>query len=221
MSWSPLLLSLEVALLATMLAAVLGVALAGAMARRRFFGRDLLDAMLTAPMVLPPTVLGYYLLVVLGRDSTLGQLYESLTGSPLVFTKAAAVLAGTVAALPFVVKTARAAMEDVDARLLGAAATLGASPMRVFWTVVLPLSRNGLLAGLTLGFARALGDFGVTLMVAGNIPGLTQTGALAIYDAVQANRQTQAAGMASVMAALAIAVLYFATKLTRRKPHAW
>lgn len=221
MSYAPLVLSFQVAVVATFLAGVVGVALAGVMSRTRMPGRDLLDVLITAPMVLPPTVLGYYLLVTVGRSTPLGRAYETLTGSPLVFTRTAAVLAGSIAALPFIVKAARAAMEDVDPRLVGAAATLGASPLRVFLTVVLPLSRNGVLAGLTLGFARALGDFGVTLMVAGNIPGLTQTGALAIYDAVQANRQAEAAGMVAVMTAFAVAALYLGTKLVRDRPHAW
>lgn len=221
MSYAPLVLSFQVAVVATFLAGVVGVALAGVMSRTRLPGRDLLDVLITAPMVLPPTVLGYYLLVTVGRSTPLGRAYETLTGSPLVFTRTAAVLAGSIAALPFIVKAARAAMEDVDLRLVGAAATLGASPLRVFLTVVLPLSRNGVLAGLTLGFARALGDFGVTLMVAGNIPGLTQTGALAIYDAVQANRQAEAAGMVAVMTAFAVAALYLGTKLVRDRPHAW
>lgn len=221
MNTQPLVLSFEVAAIATVAAAALGIALAGWMARARFPGSDVLDALITAPMVLPPTVLGYYLLVGLGRSSPVGRLYEALTGSPFVFTPGAAVLASFVAALPFVVKSSRAAMEDVDPRLSAAAATLGASPLKVFVTVVLPLSRNGVLAGLTLGFARALGDFGVTLMIAGNIPGLTQTGSLAIYDAVQANREAEAAGMVSVMTAVAIAALYLGTKLARQRPHAW
>lgn len=221
MNLAPLLLSFQVATAATCIAGVLGVALAGLMSRARFVGSDLLDALITAPMVLPPTVLGYYLLLALGRGSAPGRAYEALTGSSLVFTRGAAVLAGAIAALPFVVKTARAAMDEVDPRLLGAAATLGASPLRVFFTIVLPLSRSGILAGLTLGFARALGDFGVTLMIAGNIPGLTQTGALAIYDAVQANNEAEAAGMVAVMTAFALAALYAGTKLARRRPHGW
>jgi molybdate transport system permease protein len=221
MSFEPLILSFQVAIVATCAAGLLGVALAGLMARTRFAGSDLLDVLITAPMVLPPTVLGYYLLLAIGRSSTIGRAYEAVTGSSLVFTKTAAVLAGTIAALPFVVKAARAAMEDVDPRLVGAAATLGASPLKVFVTIVLPLSRNGVLAGLTLGFARALGDFGVTLMVAGNIPGLTQTGALAIYDAVQANREAEAVGMVAVMTAFAVVALYFGTKLARKRPHGW
>lgn len=221
MSWDPLILSFQVAIASTCIAGVLGVALAGLMARTRFRGRDVLDALITAPMVLPPTVLGYYLLLAVGRQSAVGRAYESIVGAPLVFSKAAVVLAATIAALPFVVRAARAAMEDVDPRLVGAAATLGATPLRVFFTVVLPLSRNGIFAGLTLGFARALGDFGVTLMVAGNIPGVTQTGALAIYDAVQANREAEAAGMAAAMTAFAIVALYGGAKLVRRRPHGW
>lgn len=221
MNLEPLVLSFQVAGIATLIAGVVGVALAGVMSRARFPGSDVLDVLITAPMVLPPTVLGYYLLIVLGRNSAIGRAYEAVTGSPLVFTPTAAVVAASIAALPFVVKTARAAMDDVDPRLLHAAATLGAHPLKVFATVVLPLSRNGVLAGLTLGFARALGDFGVTLMVAGNIPGLTQTGALAIYDAVQANRDAEAAGMVAVMTALAIAALYVGTKLARSRPYAW
>ncbi len=221
MSWEPILLSFEVAALATLLAGGAGVALGGLMARVHFPGRDVLDVAITAPMVLPPTVLGYYVLVTLGRNSVVGGIFEDVTGGPIVFTRTGAVVAATLAAFPFVVKAARAAMEDVDARLIGAAQTLGAHPLRVFATIVLPLSRNGIVAGLTLGFARALGDFGVTLMVAGNIPGLTQTGSLAIYDAVQANRDAEAAGMAALMTALAVGALYAVTKLTRRRRHGW
>ena len=221
MSWEPLLLSFEVATAATLLAGAGGVAVAGLLARTRFPGRDVLDVLFTAPLVLPPTVLGYYLLLGLGRGSALGRAYEALFGTPLVFTRTAAVLAAALAAFPFVVKSARAAMEDVDPRLTAAAATLGASPLRVFLTVVLPLSGSGVLAGLTLGFARALGEFGVTLMIAGNIPGLTQTGALAVYDAVQAGRDAEAAGMVAVMTGVAVAGLYAATKLAPRKRHAW
>lgn len=221
MSWEPLALSFQVAAVATVVAGLVGVALAGLMAQSSFVGRDVLDALVVAPLVLPPTVLGYYLLLLAGRSSALGRAYEVVTGSSLVFSKTAAVLAGVLAALPFVVKSARAAMEDVDSRLVAAATTLGATPLKVFITVVLPLSRNGVLAGLMLGFARSLGDFGVTLMVAGDIPGLTQTGSLAIYDAVQADRDAEAAGMAAVMTGIAIGALYLGTKLTRRKPHAW
>ncbi len=221
MNWAPLILSFQVATAATLLAGVLGVALAGWLAHRRFAGRELIDALITAPMVLPPTVLGYYLLLLIGKNSLMGQGIEAVLGQPLVFTPAAAVLAAALTALPFVVKSARTAMQDVDPKLLGAAATLGAPPLRVFWTVVLPLSRGGILAGMTLGFARALGDFGVTLMVAGNLPGLTQTASLAIYDAVQAGRESEAGAMAAVMTALAIGALLLSHRLLRVRQHGW
>lgn len=221
MTWQPIALSFQVAIVGTAIAGILGIALGGLMARTRFIGRDALDVLITAPMVLPPTVLGYYVLVGLGRNSTLGRLYEDVTGSPIVFTFTGAVVAATLGALPFVVKSARAGMEEVDDKLVAAAQTLGAHSLRVFATIVLPLSLRGIIAGLTLGFARALGDFGVTLMVGGNIPGLTRTGSLAIYDAVQANRSAQAAGMVALMTGLAIAALYAVTKLTKRRAHGW
>ncbi len=215
MEWSPLLLSFQVAAIATAISAVLGVALAALLARR-FPGRDLLDVLITAPMVLPPTVLGYYVLVAVGRRSGIGEAFESFTGSPIVFTRTGVVLAATIGALPLVVKSARAAIEGVDATLIAAARTLGARPLRAFFSVTLPLAAPGIIAGCMLGFARALGDFGVTLMVAGNLPGETQTASLAIYDAIQANRATAAAGMIAVLSAFAIGVLYLVNKLTRR-----
>lgn len=221
MNVEPLILSFQVASLSLLISGVLGVALAGLLSQSRLPGRNILEALVTAPLVLPPTVLGYYLLLILGRNSTVGHLWESVFGHPLVFTKTAAIIAGALAALPFIVKSSRAAMEDVDPRIVGAAATLGASPLKVFWTIILPLSTNGITAGLTLGFARALGDFGVTLMIAGNIPGLTQTGSLAIYDAVQANRHAEAAGMVAVLSAVAIAALFLGNRLTQKRPHAW
>ncbi len=216
MIMGPLLLSFAVATVATICAGVLGTLLATLLARTKFPGRDWLDVLVTAPMVLPPTVLGYYLLVVLGRDSGLGQMYEAVFASPLVFTRTAAVVAATIGALPLVVKAVRAALDDIDPDLIAAARCLGAGPVRRFFTILLPLARSGLVAGLSLGFARALGDFGVTLMIAGNIPGRTQTAALAIYDAVQAGRDSDAAGMAAVLAAVAIVILYTATRVGQR-----
>lgn len=216
MEWAPLLLSLQVALIATTLAAVIGIAIAALLAYVKFPGRELIDVLITAPMVLPPTVLGYYLLVALGRRSFIGQAYEEIFGTTIVFTKTGAVIAALVCALPFVVKAARAGFEGVDATLVAAARTLGASPLRAFVTVQLPLAAGGIVAGLVLGFARSLGDFGVTLMVAGNIPGETQTASLAIYDAIQANRDDDALGMIAVMSAVTIAALYIVNKATKR-----
>lgn len=213
----PLLLSFEVAALATAIATALGVALAALLSLPRFWGRELLDAAVTAPMVLPPTVLGYYLLVLLGRESTLGHAFEALTGSSIVFTRGGAVIAASVGALPLISKAARAALESVDARLVGAARTLGATRWRAFWSISLPLARRGILAGVMLGFARALGDFGATLMVAGNIPGQTRTASLAIYDAVLGGRDHDATRLSLIMTGLAVALLAFASTLTRQR----
>jgi molybdate transport system permease protein len=213
----PLFLSFEVASLATCLATLLGVGLAGVLAMPRVWGRELIDAAVTAPMVLPPTVLGYYLLVLLGRESALGRAFEALTGATIVFSRGGAVVAATVGALPLVCKAARAALESVDVRLVGAARTLGASALQAFFSVSLPLARRGILAGVMLGFARALGDFGVTLMVAGNIPGQTRTASLAIYDAVLSGRDADATELSLIMTALAMVVLIGASVLTRQR----
>ncbi len=216
MEITPLVLSFEIALLSTLLAAVFGVALGAALAARRFPGRDIVDVILTAPLVLPPTVLGYYLLVAIGRKSLIGHAFEALTGSSIVFTRTGAVCAAAIGAIPVVVKSSRAALEDVDPRLVMAARTLGATPLRAFLTVKLPLATRGIVAALMLAFARSLGDFGVTLMVAGDIPGETQTASLAIYDAIQARRESDALAMVCVLTALALGVLYAVNKLSAR-----
>lgn len=218
MDWDPLLLSLEVALYATLLAGITGVALGALLASRRLPGRDLVDALLTAPMVLPPTVLGYYLLVAVGRKSFLGGLWFDVWGSHLTFTFAGVVVAATIGALPMVVKGSRTAFEGVDPTLVAAARTLGASPTRAFFTIALPLAAPGVVAGMMLGFARGLGDFGVTLMVAGDIPGETQTAPLKIYDDVQAGHDHSAITMSLVMTVGAVVILYVVNRLTRR-PH--
>jgi molybdate transport system permease protein len=217
----PLLLSFEVATVATCLATALGVAIAGLLSRPRFWGRELIDAAITAPMVLPPTVLGYYLLVLLGRESAIGRSFEACFGSPIVFSRGGAVIAAAIGALPLIAKAARAALESVDTRLVGAARTLGASSLRAFFSVSLPLARRGIAAGVMLGFARALGDFGATLMVAGNIPGRTRTASLAIYDAVLSGRDADATALSLVMTALALLVLVGAGYLTRGRPNAF
>lgn len=216
MDLAPLLLSFEVATIATVLAAVVGIGVAAILANARFMGRDLLDVVFTAPMVMPPTVLGYYVLVMLGRRSVIGHAYESLTGSSIVFTMTGAVVAATIGAIPLVVKNARAALEQTDPTLILAARTLGATPLRAFFTVQLPLATRGIVAALMLAFARAVGDFGVTLMVAGDIPGKTRTASLAIYGAIQAQRDQEAAAMVVVLTALVLSLLYAVGKLTAR-----
>lgn len=182
----PLFLTLKVAGCATLAALLVGIAFAFLLARVRFPGREWADAMLTLPLVMPPTVLGYYLIVVFGRKGFVGQwLYETF-GVTLMFTWQGAVLASTVVSLPLVFKAARTAFEGVDPNLERAARTLGLSETGVFLKVSLPLAWRGIMAGTMLAFARAMGEFGATLMVAGNLPGKTQTLSLAVYEAVQA-----------------------------------
>jgi molybdate transport system permease protein len=203
--------------MATALATVLGVAIAGVLANGSFPGRDLLDVVVTAPIVLPPTVLGYYVLVAIGRRSGIGHLIEAVFGSPIVFTRAGAVVAATVGALPLVAKSARAALEAVDPTLVRAARSLGAGPLRAFATVQLPLAGRGVLAAVMLAFARSLGDFGTTLMVAGDIPGETQTASLALYDAIQEHRDGAALGLALALTAIGVTVLYAVNRLSRMR----
>jgi molybdate transport system permease protein len=213
--WAPLWLSLRVASLATLLAAVLGVGGAYALSRARFPGRGLLEALASLPIVLPPTVLGYYLLVVIGRRSPVGRAWEALTGAPLVFTWQAAVLAATVASTPFCLRAARAAIDGVDPRLEQSARVSGLSEWRVAALVTLPLAGRGIVAGVVLAFARALGDFGTTVMVAGNIPGRTQTMPIAVYDRVQAFDYGTAGVLAGILAATAVSVLLVVRWLER------
>lgn len=216
--WFPLWLSLRVASLATLIAATAGIGLAYLLAKGRFRGRGLLEAFVTIPIVLPPTVLGYYLLTTLGVNSPIGQAWEGIFGQPLVFTPTAAVIAASISALPFVVRAGRAAIEEVDPRLEAAVRVAGHREWRVATLVTLPTARRGLLAGVALGFARALGDFGATLMIAGNIPGRTQTLPIAVYDAVQAGNDTTARNGALLLAGIAVVVLLAVTQLSTRRP---
>ncbi len=210
---SAIALSVRVATVATCLNAILGVPLAYVLARRQFRGRALVDLVVTLPLVLPPTVTGYYLIVLLGRRGWLGAPLYALTGWGVAFTWYAAVIAATVMALPLLVRTARAAVESVDRDLERAAFTLGRPEWRTVLDVTLPLARNGILAGLVLAFARALGEFGATLMLAGNIPGRTTTVPLAIYTAVQTGETSEALILAAALTALSCVVLVIADRL--------
>ncbi len=210
---SALALSVRVACLATLLNAVFGIPLAYMLARRRFRGKTLVDLLVTLPLVLPPTVTGYYLIVLLGRRGWLGSPLYAVTGWTVAFTWYAAVIAATVMALPLLVRTARAAIESVDRDLERAAYTLGRPEWRTALEVTLPLARNGILAGLVLAFARALGEFGATLMLAGNIPGKTATVPLAIYTAVQIGETGGALVMVGLLTMLSCAVLIIAGRL--------
>lgn len=211
--WFPLWLSLRVAALSTLISLLLGLWVAWLLTNRRFRGQEVLDASVTLPLVLPPTVLGYYLLVLLGRQSPFGHLYEWVFGQPLVFTWQAAVVAAIFHSAPLLIVSTRAAFESVDLRCEQAARTLGASEWRVFFRITLPLARRGILAAVALAFARALGDFGVTIMIAGNIPGRTQTVAVAIYDAVEGGNGALARTLVLIISALALVILSLANRL--------
>ena len=210
--WVPLLLSLKVAGWATLLATVAGTAAAYGLSRWRWPGRDLLDAILTLPLVLPPTVLGYYLLVLLGRRGIIGETLAKWD-IELIFTWQGAVIAAAIVAFPLVFKSARAAFENVDAQLENAARVLGVSEVGVFFRVTLPLAARGIVAGVLLAFARALGEFGATLMIAGSLPGRTQTLSVAIYEAVQAGDDRTANLLVLVTSMTCVVVLVAAGKL--------
>lgn len=185
MEWDPLFVTLRTAVVATVFTFFMGIGLAYLVLRMRRC-RGLADAIITLPMVLPPTVAGYFLLLVFGRRSAIGSFLLQFDIT-LVFTWKAAVIAAVVVSLPLMYRTARGAFEQIDRDIIDAARTLGVSEWRIFWHLLLPNARHGILAGLVLSFARALGEFGATIMVAGNIPGVTQTMSTAVYAAVQAN----------------------------------
>lgn len=212
---SPLLISLKVASLATVLALVLGVAAAFILARVRFPGRELLDAFLTLPLVLPPTIIGYYLIVAIGRNGFIGHWLEDTLSVSLIFTWQGAVLAASMVSLPLILKSARAAFEGVSRDLEDAARTLGKSEAAVFFLVTLPLAWRGILAGTMLAFARAMGEFGATLMVAGNLPGRTQTISMAVYDAVQSGNDRLGMALVLITSVACITILTVSGRLLK------
>jgi molybdate transport system permease protein len=212
--WFPLWLSLRVAGISTIIALLTGLAIAYVLANSTFRGRDVLDAIVTLPLVLPPTVLGYYLLVVLGRNTPIGGAYEWIFGGPLVFTWQAAVVAALLHSAPLLIKSARAALESVDHSYERAARSVGASEMTVFMRITVPLAWRSIVAAAVLCFARALGDFGATIMIAGNIPGRTQTIAVAIYDAVESGKGDVARVLVLVISAVTIVILSLANRLS-------
>ncbi|ATW24919.1 molybdenum ABC transporter permease subunit [Candidatus Formimonas warabiya] len=207
LDFRPLLLSLKVSTLATFFIILIGTPIGFVLARAKFKGKSILDSLFTLPLVLPPTVLGYYLLVAIGRQSPLGKLLENQFGINLVFTWQAAVIAAFFTSFPLLVRSAKAAFAAIDPNMENAARTLGRSELSIFFTVTIPLAWKGLMAGVVLAFARALGDFGTTMMVAGNIPGKTQTMPIAIYDAVIAGNTGQANVLVLVMTLTAIIII--------------
>jgi molybdate transport system permease protein len=215
MIWPAFKLSLLVVSLATLLISVVGTAFGFVLAKRQFRAKELLDAFLTLPMVLPPTVTGYYLILLLGRRGLLGRYLYAITGWTLAFTWEAAVVAASVMALPIMVKSARAALESVDARYETVSFSLGKGEVETFFRVTLPLAFRGIMAGIVLSFARALGEFGATLMLAGNIPGKTQTMPLAIFEAFISGEDKQAQTLALILTFTSIVTIYFTNVLTR------
>jgi molybdate transport system permease protein len=215
MIWPALKISLLVVSCATAVTAALGLALAFLLARRDFRGKELLDAVLTMPLVLPPTVTGYYLIVLLGRRGLFGAPLYRWTGWTLTFTWQAAVVAATVVALPLMLKTARAAIESVEPKYEQASYTLGKGELETFLRVTLPLARRGIVAGIVLSAARALGEFGATLMIAGNIPGKTQTLPLAIYEAVISGDDRRAQLLAVILTFVSVTAIYLTNRLSR------
>lgn len=214
--WSPLELSLRVAGAATAVSFVVATLAAWRLARKKGPMPALLDALCSLPLVLPPTVLGYYLILLVGRRGVFGHGLAEL-GINLIFSWQGAVVAATVVVFPLIYKSARAALEQVDKHLEDAARTLGASEWRVFISVSLPLAWKGIFAGIMLAFARGMGEFGATLMIAGNIPGKTQTLALAIYDAFQAGNDLQASWLVFITSAVCVTLLMAAELLVKLK----
>jgi molybdate transport system permease protein len=214
--WFSLRLSLQVALLATFFILIVGVAAGYLLARKKIPGRELVDILFTLPLVLPPTVTGYYLIILFGRNGWLGKSLYAWTGWSLMFTWYAAVLASFVVALPLMVRTSRAAIESVDKNLILASYTLGHSELQTAWRVVLPLARRGIIAGAVLSFARAMGEFGATLMLAGNIPGKTNTLPLTIYTLAGSGDWRQAQGVVLLLTATSAAFLVLANRFGRK-----
>jgi molybdate transport system permease protein len=215
MIWEPLKLSLLVVMMATAIIATLGLALGLLLAKGRFKGQELVASFFTLPLVLPPTVSGYYLIVLLGRHGLIGEPVYNLTGWTVAFTWQAAVIAATVLALPLMVLSARAAIESVNPQYEIASYTLGKSKIATFFLITLPLARRGILAGVVLSFTRALGEFGATFMLAGNIPGKTQTMPLAIYEAVVSGEDKRAQILALILTGISVAAVYFTNKLSK------
>lgn len=214
--WHPVFLSLRVALIAVFIVACAGLPLARLMARSNFYGKGLAEAAITLPLVLPPSVIGYGLLLVIGKNGLLGKTLAGM-GITLVFTWWAAVLASVMVSFPLMYQSAGAAFKSVDVNYEKAARTLGAGELRIFFTITLPLAWPGVVAGLVLSFARALGEFGATLMVAGNIPGQTQTLPLAIYFAVESGDSETARALVAIITVFSFLVIFLANRWGRRK----
>ncbi len=218
--WQAFRLTIELAVVVAAILFVVGLPLAYWIAFSRWRWKFLVEAMVALPIVLPPTVLGFYVLVALGSQSPLGRWWQSFTGHTLAFTFTGLVIGSILYSLPFAVQPFAASFSSVDRKLLAASATLGASPLRTFFRVVVPLSVPGLVTGVVLAFAHTMGEFGVVLMIGGNIPGVTRTVSIGIYDQVQASNYAAANGMALLLLVFCFAVLAVVYGMNRRTPDA-
>ncbi len=215
MNWSALQISAIVVVCSTLVVGIIGLLFAFLLARTSFIGKEFLDALLTMPLVLPPTVTGYFLLVLLGKQGLIGAPIYELTGFSFVFSWQGAVIAAIVVSLPLMIRASRAGIEAIDSNFETVAYTLGKGRFETFLKVTLPLAKRGIIAGLILSFARALGEFGATIMIAGNIPGRTQTMPVAIYEAVASGNDRQAQMLALVLTLISIAAIYATNRLSR------
>lgn len=215
MNLFPLYLTVKVSITATIFTASAGLVLAWILAKKEFFGKTVLDVLIMQPLVIPPTVLGYYLLSTFGAGSPIGEVFENVLGLQIVFTWKGAVLASLVSSLPLFVKPAKAAIEGVGNEIEDAARLLGKTEWYIIRTITLPLAWRGIAAGTVMAFARATGEFGATLMVAGNIPGRTQTLPIAIYDAVQSGDDYTANLLVGIITLFSFLVLYIAERFSK------
>ncbi len=209
-------LSFQVATAATFFVVLIGTGVAYVLARKNFKGKEFLDILMTLPLVLPPTVIGYYLIILTGRNGLIGSILYHWTGWSIVFTWYAAVLASFVVSLPLMIKTTRAAIESVDKSLINASYTLGHSELTTAVKVILPLSKKGIVAGTVLSFARAMGEFGATLMIAGNIPGKTNTMPIAIYTSASSGEWSRANLLVIFFTLISGLFIYVANKFSTR-----
>ena len=221
MDWSAIALSLRLATATTVILLVAGLPLAGWLALSQRRGRWAIDALVALPLVLPPTVLGFYVLVALGPRSPIGRIYEAITGGPIVFSFEGLLVASVFYSLPFAVQPFTAAFASVDRNLIETAWCLGASRLRTFTRIIVPLARPGVVAGAVLTFAHTVGEFGVVLMVGGNLPGSTRTVSISIYDDVQAFNYARAGRTAGLLLAFSFVVLSMTYRLQRRSGRAW
>lgn len=215
--YTPIILSLKVAVAAVIIVVVTGIPLSGVMARRNFRGKDTVEALITLPLVLPPSVVGFILLWLFGKYGPLGQFLANVFHVSVVFNLAGAVIAAAVVSLPLMYQSSKAAIESVDRTLEQAARTLGAGELRVFFTITLPLSWPGIVSGFILSFARSLGEFGATLMIAGNIPGRTQTMSIAIYMANEGGDFNTALTLVIIMTVFSFLVIFWLNRWSKKQ----